>query len=371
MILPSLPLIDGALFIDNSGWIENLATCDRRLEYSQLHKRISSAESSALNFGSAMHLALELRYLTQGTSSVDPLFYDDVGQVLSAYFDQHPAPIGEYRDLNWSIEIVKKYVSKYDIEQFNLLEYDKPVDCKHCNSEDSTYPKDGISCPFCSGTGHQSLMVELPFALHLFDYSYMPRGETHGFVIPIFYSGRIDLPLLRGNQLFVLDHKTTSMLGANFWEEKKMSAQAKGYCWSFQQLTGRKVDGYAINAIRTKQPPDSVTNPTSKRKTDKTPTVDKWWDETLQREFYLLSDGELDEWKANTISLVREFFWHYINDFMPQKTSWCVSKFGKCPYLEVCTTFPKEDRLFMLQSGNFQDNIWSPLNQPSQPKVIQ
>lgn len=689
-MIPPLPLIDGTLFLDNSGWMENIMTCHRRLEYSQLLRRISSEESTALNFGTAIHSALDLRYKIYGNQPVDILYNDQVASVLSTFFDLHPTPLADHRTLNHAIEIVKRYNDKYGVEEFDLLEYDEPVKCNHCNGSGTTHPmpltedQQGPDCHFCAGTGKQKLMVELPFALHLYDHQ-LPANTLDKFdrmsglhldvyKIPIFYSGRIDLPLLRGPNIFVMDHKTTSMLGKGFFDEKKMSAQQKGYCfygdtelltragwvkidslpkdfevaqwnngtisfafpsmyfekeideeliclqgsvellttqdhrliakdrqsgkykeftsstlplspnyrlpcagkfnsidvshsdsllqfcvmvqadghitaskairfhfslsrkiercrinlkkfgiiftetvqsdtttvfyissecllvqaaidlltvqkewssfllqanflqlekfleevvywdgsdrgpkgfiystssqnnanwiqivatlvnrratihtqeqegklqwrvnvalkgeigtgglskvkvpfkgkvycvnvpssylitrrknvvvvagncWAFEQLTGKKVHGYAINAIRTLMPTQATLNGKPNRKGE-IKTLEAFWDESLQREWFYLSEGELDEWKNNTIDLIEEFFWHYSRGYMPMKTAWCVGKFGQCPYLDVCSLHPASDRKFMLESGNFQDNVWSPLIQPSQGKV--
>lgn len=376
MTLPLLPLIDGCLFVDNSGWMEKFSTCPRALQYSQLSKRISSSESVALNFGTAIHQALDLRYKVYGSDLIDPLYMDSMSTVLSHFFNEHPTPMGDHRDLNWAIETIKRYNARYEKEEFTLLEYDEPIDCGHCmplSSNTSVF-----DCPFCFGTGKQSFMVELPFALHLYDYSFsddafstiLARYRDIPRVIPTFYTGRIDLPLYRGDQIFVLDHKSTSMLGKGFFAEKKMSAQAKGYCWAFEQLTGKPVRGYGINALRTSMPTQAMLNGKPNRKGEIIP-LEKFWDESFQREWFYLNPGELDEWKHNTIALIDEFFWNYARGYMPMKTSWCVGKYGQCPYLEVCSLYPKEERDFLLQSGNFTDNVWSPLISPTQGKVMQ
>jgi len=208
-------------------------------------------------------------------------------------------------------------------------------------------------------------MVEIPFALLLYIH-YPKLGESSACGIPftglpVFYSGRIDLPNLRG-ALDILDHKTSSMLGQSFFDRMKMSAQQRGYCWSFEQLTGQKVKSYTVNGIRTKEPPQYVTDGKPLKGRSSTPA--SWWGESLQRETYYLKDGELAEWKENTIAMVEEFFWSYARGYLPMRTSYC-TMFGRCQYFDVCS-LDRNDRGLMLSSGLFSNNIWSPLNSNNQ-----
>lgn len=338
--LPPLPLVDGALFVDNS-MLELLTTCPRALEYNKLHKRIGAVAKPALNFGTAIHLALEHRYKTYTNREPDDQLNSEIASLLTKHFDLNTQPIDDYRTLNWAMEIVKKYNDKYRHEPFQLL-------------------TDGEGKP----------MVELSFALPLFTWRGQvwehERPELGGSFkknveIPVIYTGRIDLPVLWDDQLFIMDHKTTSVLGSQFTDSMRMSAQQKGYAWSFQELTGKKVTGYAVNIIRVKEPPQYLTDPNAIRR-GKAQSPAQWWNESLQRERYYLRDGELAEWKANTIALIEEFFWHYQRRFMPQKTAWC-AKFGRCQYFDVCS-LPESDRNLSLESGLFTENNWSPLKNP-------
>lgn len=332
--LPPLPLIDGCLFIDNSSWVEGMSTCYRYLQYKSLNLRVPATAKPSLSFGSAIHLALEHRYKNYGPNSVTDKYYSEVAEILTSFFDANPPPVDDWRTLNWAMEVVRKYNERYGIEEFSLLAEDgKP-------------------------------MVELTFSLPLFTWEH-PDNEVRDGIpnkVPIIYSGRIDLPVSLDGKIFVMDHKTTSLLGPQFFTGMKMSAQQKGYCWAFRELTKMDVSGYVINAIRTKEPPQYVVGNTKQGKY----TPETWWAESLQRERYYLGPNELDEWKQNTISLVEEFFFHYQRGYMPMKTHWC-NQYGKCPYYDVCS-LPQNDRGVMLNSGLFEDNTWSPLKQPSASK---
>jgi hypothetical protein len=184
--------------------------------------------------------------------------------------------------------------------------------------------------------------------------------------IRVIYTGKIDLPIQFEQSIWVMDHKTTSMLGGTFWDRMRMSAQQKGYCWSFWKLTGVKPEGYIINAIRTKQPPLYVTKGTESNRGKKQSPED-WWKETFAREKYYLKPTDLAEWHNNAVSLFEEFFWNYYRGYLPMETANACTAWGRCPYFDVCT-MEEDSRLLMLNSGQYAQNEWSPLKQPSQSK---
>lgn len=366
--------------------LELLTTCPRALEYNKLHQRIASNEKPSLNFGSAIHLALEYRYQRYQSGLLDAQYTNDIAVLLSNFFDEHPCPLEDFRNLNWALGIVKQYNHRYAVEEFSLLKYDVPQTCAHCDGKgefEEDIPTEEIGpeepegppatkrykgCLWCRGTGKLSMMVELPFALPLFTYKTSENSHVDpelDIEIPVIYSGRIDLPTIHSDQLWVMDHKTTSMLGAQFFDKMRMSAQQKGYAWAFQELTGKSVAGYVINAIRTKEPPLYITDPNAPKR-GKATSPEAWWNESLARERYYLKPDELTEWKHNAIALMEEFFYHYAKGYMPMKTAWC-SSYGRCPYFDVCST-TASDRGVMLSSGLFTKNLWDPLRQPSQPK---
>lgn len=359
--LPPLPLVGDTLFVDNSGWLEGLMTCPRALRYKQLDRRIPVAESAALNFGSAIHFALEYRYRHYQSSPVDVFYQDGITPILTEHFDAHPAPMDDWRTLNWALELVNKYNERYGQEEFSLLRYKEPHPCPQCLGSSGADMNKDRQCLWCNGTGKTDVMVELPFALPLFE-------TTHeGKPLKVIYTGKIDLPIILDNQTWVLDHKTTGMLGNSFFDDMRMSSQQKGYAWAFSQLTGEKVTGYIINAVRSKEMPLYVAEGKERKgREGKTLSPAKWWQETFQREKYRLRADDLVEWKNNCIDILEEFLWNYSRGKAPMKTKWC-SQYGRCPYYDVCS-MEASDRGVYLASGLFTDNNWSPLKTPSQSK---
>lgn len=305
--LPPLPLIDGHLFIDNS-FLEKLNSCPRACEYAYLHRRVAAYSSSALNFGGAIHHALAYRYI-HSPDMVLPETEAIQIQELEKWFAEKPNALEDHRTLDLAQALIRGYNSRYLGEEFRTLDLNgKPA-------------------------------VELPFAFPLYKTS---SGIT------IMYCGRIDLPVHIDGQLFVVDHKTTSMLGDQFFKGLSVSPQMLGYCSGIETiLPGEKCAGFLVNAIR-------VPKPTKREGMVIKP-------DDFQRSRTYIQDGQLVEWRRNLISLVDEFLWHYSQGYLPQKKSWCVNKFGMCEYFGVCE-LPPENRDIALSTGMFSDNIWSPLN---------
>ena len=339
--LPPLPLIDGCFFVSDS-FLERLSTCPRSAEYYKLHARVASSANAALNTGKLVHKCLEMHYRLQEFNLDQQEISNRVGRLLEREFAATPNPDDDHRNLSWIAELYQRYVQRHEFETIKLMQYKEPMPCKYCSIiEQDEQKKD---CDWCCNTRKLSLMVEVPFATHLYDYG----------SIPVFFHGYIDLPCNIGNQLALLDFKTTSMLGQGFFDDKKMSAQQKGYCFGFRETTGMAPLGYIVRAIRTLQPPLWVLNGGESKRGERK-NARTWWEESFQEERYILGEGELDEWKQNVIALCDEFFWHYERSYFPRKTVWCVGKYGRCQYFDVCSIFPVADRQIILSSGLYTD----------------
>lgn len=334
-----LPLVDGALIIDNS-FLEQLQECPRLLQYEQFQRIRPSGVRSGLNFGSAIHLAMEHRYKKYG-SDLDALTTleceGEQAELLSRFFVENPPPEECYRNLNWAMDIIGHYNVRYATEPFNLLE-----------------GADGKP------------MVELPFVVPFAAY------DTHGSMyrinsldgvlvpdhVPIIYAGKIDLPTLWDGHLFVLDHKTTSQLGSLHFDELRVSPQQIGYCWALWKTTGQRPIGFCVNSIRTNHIP-------AKPKTG----IAAWWEESFQRNKEYLADHHYAEWERNTFALIEECLWHWHRDYFPMKRKWCVGKYGKCGMYDVCYA-PPDQRGMLLESTAFEANTWSPLASPLKEKKV-
>jgi len=121
--------------------------------------------------------------------------------------------------------------------------------------------------------GPQGTLVEVAFTLDTGMFTecqecggYMAEGdETEGkcsncdaFLEPIHYGGIIDVGAEWGDVVYVVDHKTTTVLGGvkdpskagtYYFLQFKPDNQMTGYIWALNKLTNRRVGGAIINAI--------------------------------------------------------------------------------------------------------------------------
>lgn len=331
--MKTLPLTEGAFVVDNS-LLEQLQTCPRLLEYQQIRRRTLSASRPALDFGSAGHLVLEHRYRHYGTD-LDPLTLIECeqgqAQVLADFYAAHPQPEDSFRNLNWAMEVfVKHYNERYPIEPFNLL----------ADANDKPMVELSFAIPFAFWDTEEEALVP----------SVGPSGlDPLPSLVPILYSGKIDLPVLWDESVIIVDHKTTSVLGERFWDDLRVSPQQLGYCWAFWKLTGKMPLGFCVNAIRTSPMPMKPKN-----------GIGAWWEESFSRMKEYINETHLNEWHHNCFALIEEMFWHAGRDYFPMKKKWCVGKYGKCQFYEVCYT-PLAQRDELLASSAFEDYTWSPL----------
>lgn len=326
-----LPLIGNCLFIDNS-MLEVFSSCPRASEYSFLEKRIIASNKTALNFGTAIHKALETRYLIAKAAKPTDELFNLQTKAIEQSLIENPTAEDDHRNLNWCVDIIKKYNEIYHTEPFNLL-----ID------------KDGKA------------LVELPFALPLFEWSgfvevppdatgLQPIHQT----IKVIYTGKIDLPCEWNSEIWIIDNKTASSLGDRYFKGAGMSAQLHGYCWAFEELTKRKVSGFCVNAIRTSAIPVKPKN-----------GIDAWWRETLQRQRFYSTPEDRVEWKANAIAMVKTFLYYYQQSYFPKHNFYLDGhgiRCGNCQYYGVCS-YPQDKRQMILNSNEYTDNKWSPLKQ--------
>lgn len=292
---------DGALMLDNTS-LETIITCPRRAYYYLIRKRESDGKKEPLNFGSAIHEALAHRYN-------NPTLYADAGlreasiAAALSWFEANPQPEDAWRTPDLAVRVIQKYYETYMAEPFVV------------NSDD------------------KGLIVERSFAI--------PIGVIGD--IPVIWTGKLDLDVTLEGGEWLADHKTTSMLGAQYFQQFQNASQFIGYSWAMRQLTGRKPRGVLINAIAVRRP----------TKTGK--------EIEFARERVPISEGQVNEWQNNTMRIIATFLGYLESGYFPMHTAYCVNKFGLCPYFDVCT-LPEEQREIMLGSRAFKDVTWSPLN---------
>jgi hypothetical protein len=194
--------------------------------------------SGALGFGGAIHEGLAAWHRGDGLAAA-----------LYAIDKSWPenSPIDDYRTKEKCLSVMIEYSKKYPEENFKVVK--------------------GPSGP----------LIEVPFTLDTGMYlpcklSNLPRpGESdveperrtcvglpldddvcslcHRPCEPIEYGGIFDGVVEYSGSVYVLEHKSTSMLGGSYFNQFKPNNQVTGYAWAAAQMSGLPVGGAIINAI--------------------------------------------------------------------------------------------------------------------------
>lgn len=311
-IRPPIISPEGVIRIDNSS-LERFTTCARSAQYYLVDRREPSGLKSALYFGSAIHAALEIFY-GEYDGKVTEVLPEFLMKVQAAMEPMFPAnqDVDEWRTLDKAMETIISYVAATEFDIFQVYQHDNK--------------------PFVEQ------YFELPMGDILFQESF--DGIYHER-LQVMWTGRIDLIVKQDHALWVMDHKTTSIVGQNFFADFLNSSQALGYVWAAQQLLGQEVSGLYLNAIAARKP----------SKTGKP--------FELGRQKFPYDQSRIEEWHYNTLTLIGDFCANLQRNFFPMETKWCVGKYGQCPYLDICS-LPPQGREMVLHSNLYQNVTWTP-----------
>ena len=333
------------LDIDNST-LASYRSCPRSFEFSALYGR-DTAYRDALNYGSAIHAALETFYR-------DDADLDTMLDVLRSAFHAKPTDSDSWRTFDHAAESLRRYL----VWHAQMLPW--------------TVLSDVVS-------GQR--FVELPFRRHLFTYNTALRGHRAGMSdaacptvldwplqlvasnidtelslvdalaaqsmklavtkIHVYYTGKIDMLVEQDGAVCVVDHKTTSIEGSTFWSQFTLSAQMRGYCWAASQLLDADVQNAVIDALIGRKP-------------TKTGVAHEF-----SRMTFRYSREQLDAWRRDAECQIRTLLDQFVRGYFPTNTDSCYGKFP-CQFREVCP-LPASIQATALRSGAFVPRTWSPL----------
>lgn len=313
---PNAPSGEFDFRIDNSS-VELFTTCARAAYHYSILKREANSSKSALFFGTVIHAALEVRKNRQiiGEPYLSEKWQDDQNETIETAYSLNPQPLDEWRSADQAVRVIQKYNKQYPIndEPFTIIPGTVEL---------------GFQCPI----GTAEIDCDLPTR------SGLVRVEK----LNIIWTGRIDGLVQYDGSTFVLDHKTSSIGGPQYFEDFRISAQMHGYVWAARQL-GYNAVGLLLDSLICRKP-------TATGKSIE-----------LQRDRYWYTDEAVDEWKLDTFTHVIDFLEHAMRNVWPKATKWCHGKYGTCSYWDVCTS-PHNLRESLLMSEQFKDVTWSPLN---------
>ena len=140
-----------------------------------------------------------------------------------------------------------------------------------------------------------------------------------------YWSGRVDAVVKYKDRLWILDHKTSSMLGDKFLDDKLRSNQFLGYWFllndTIRKQFGENLAGVLLNVICTGRKEVAF-------ETYEVPfaewQIQEWFEETK------INLGKIINYLVNITEID--------NPRALQERELCVGKYGKCPFFDVCNT---------------------------------
>jgi len=271
----------------------------------------SRRKSSALGFGGALHEGLAAWYRT-----------GEQTKALSAIGDSWPEnlPIDDWRTKEKCLKTMMEYMKTYPVETFQVIGRDTEdpmVECTFtlstglylaCESPGCNQPLYSLTNPLCSVCGE-------------------PREEIE-------YGGIFDTLVEFNNNIYVLEHKTTSRLGSYYFNQFKPNNQVTGYIWGGGLMSGQRVGGAIINAIGLYK--SSATK--------------------FERQITSRSHEEISEWLIHIHSTCQQIRDCERRNYWPMYTGSC-TMYGQCEYHSVHVLGTENERSKRL-STDFIQEAW-------------
>lgn len=237
-------------------------TCPRKYYYRMQRGLVNKMQASAPEFGKAIHKALDVWYTGRDLEAAVAIFKKEFKENLELD-DKRTHKMGQW--------ILTNYAEKYTDQPFKVLSTEKE---------------------FC---------VDLPTGKKLI--------------------GRIDKVIEWDGAVWVMDHKTTSQLGATYMNMHTPNLQFSGYVYAAQQLGFTKCVGVLVDAILVAK---GLLEASSRGRL--TP---------LLRDFAFRSPEDIEEY-LKVIGQIQEDIKH------SEDTDWWVpnwescSDYGECTFRRVC-----------------------------------
>ena len=284
-----------------------LQSCARKSNYLLERKLRSHVESPATVFGSAVHAALEVFYSEPREGRNLPANFRKVSDTLP-YMQGTGA---ELEDSHFLYRAMWRFCEK--AAPLRAL----PDSDKRSLANGvwllQNYFETYIEDPYvvvCDEKG--------PITERLVEY---PLYEDEH--LRIIYFGTVDV-ILRNEQTGVIlptDHKTTSVMGNDFFSRLKPNAQYTGYLWLAQQVFKLKTDAFLVNGIGVKTRPVKATSQGP----------------SFARQVTRRSVEDIEEFQQSVIEAVRNYLRWQASGVWPLGPVDVCSYWGGCSFIDVCS----------------------------------
>ena len=259
--------------------------CRKRYYWRIVRNIVSKSPQTALEFGKCIHKALDEWHKHRNEEAALNVF-------LTKYKED---PSDDKRTLIVGKKLLQLYFDKYAHESFEVL------------------------------------ASELPFTA--------PVNAGISLI------GRIDKIVKWDGVIYVLDHKTTSRLGYEFFYKIKPNMQFDGYIWAARQLGYPTCSGIVLDALLTAK---GLTVPAQLAKL--TP---------LARDVSMRTEKDIAKYLRNLPLIVEDIRKCYDTNIWYENTEACCD-FIECPYRKICKE--DEDIHERIISMDYKVEPWDPRN---------
>lgn len=258
--------------------------CRKRYYWRMVRGLVGKAPQTAPEFGKAIHKALDNWFAHH---SADQAILE-----FKTNFVENPAD--EKRTLRVGEKLLQLYFEKYDHEGFKIL------------------------------------ATELPFTAPV-------KAGNFNLI------GRIDKVVNWDGAVYVMDHKTTSRLGYEFFYKIKPNMQFDGYIWAARTLGFPTCSGIVLDALLVAK---GLCVPAQLSKL-----------QPLARDVSTRTDEELDAYIKKICLIVDDIRKCYETDTWYENTESCCD-FIECPYRKICKEDSKlHDRIAEM---DYKVELWDP-----------
>lgn len=266
--------------------LSSFLRCRRRYYLRHVRNIVGKGAQLAPEFGRWIHKALDIWHKEHDIDKAIQIFKN--GYVGDDSDEKRTIPVGE--------KLLRLYADKYAHEGFRVLK--------------------------------SELQFDIP----------LPSGES--------LIGRIDKIIDWDGAIYVMDHKTTSRLGYEFFYKIKPNMQFDGYIWAARKLGYPTCNGILLDALLVAKGllvPSQLSRLTP-----------------LARDLSTRSDTELGEYIVNTLNVISDIKKCYTEENWYRNTEACCD-FIECPYRRIC----KEERDVQerIIESDYKVEPWTPLEE--------
>lgn len=286
------------------------------------HHWTSRKKSGALGAGGALHLGLAEWYR-----------HNDLPSALLAIDSGWPSglPIDDWRTKEKVLTVMIEYSKHYPTEGFEVVGGPDPAN-KVIEIAFTVGTEMYLPCADCGLITEQTVG----------DERFNPRCENCGGAREeIEYGGIYDMLIEFSGPLYIVDHKTTSIMGPTWPLQFKPNNQMTGYIWGANRL-----QGYSFSSTERMPVSGALINGIG------------WYQKgatRFERPITTRSKDEIREWLGNVYTECCAIQRHQLLGEWPMRTESCITKFGACEFHTVHTLATESERQKFLETNYIKD----------------